>query len=255
MTVSLAAIARSLDTPAELARHLAEVFAPLSSLGSRPRLIVSMLRGAGIGPRSRVLDLACGKGAASIAAARGLGSRVLGVDGYGPFVEEARRSAERAGVSELCRFVVGDVGRFEERAGRERYDAAMMISLWPVGRASAALRRLVRPGGCYIIDDAVVTAGAERRFRGAGLLTRQEVHECIAALGDEILREVIPSASEVRRSQMRLHARLEKRCAVLAKKRPELRGALRRFLSQQRESIEMLCGPLRPAVWVVRRSC
>jgi hypothetical protein len=62
--VSIAAVARSLDTPTELAPHLAEVFAPLSSLGGQPRTIVTMLRRAGIGARSRVLDLACGKGAA-----------------------------------------------------------------------------------------------------------------------------------------------------------------------------------------------
>lgn len=253
MTVTLVAVARSLDTPEELAPYLAEVFAPLSSLGGQPRTIVAMLRRAGIGSRSRVLDLACGKGASGIAAARALGCRVHGVDGYAPFIEEAKRAAARAGVSALCRFEVGDAGRFEKRPPRERFDAAMMVSLWPLQRAARALRVLVKPGGVYIIDDAVVMPGAPRRYRESGLLTRAEVHERIESFGDAIVRESVWTVAMARRSEARLQARLTKRCAALAREHPELRGPLRRFLTQQRESAKVLCGPLRPGVWMVRR--
>lgn len=251
--VAPAAIARSLDTPEELAPHLAELFAPLTSLGGQPRTIVAMLRRAGIGARSRVLDLACGKGAAGIAAARGLGCRVLGVDGYAPFIEEAERAAERAGVARLCRFEVGDAGAFEKTRPRERYDAAMMISLWPVERAARALRRLVKPGGIYILDDAVVMPRAARRFRDAGLMMREEVHELLASLGDAVEREVILSGEASKRAERALFARLKKRCGALGAEMSALRPMLKRFLAQQRESARVLAGPLRPGVWMVRR--
>lgn len=253
MPVSLATIARSLDTPAELGPHLAELFGLLTSLGGQPRVIVSMLRSAGIGRGSHILDLACGKGAASIAAAKTLGCRSFGVDAYPPFIDEAKKAAERAGVGRLCRFVVGDAARFEVRPARERYDAAMMISLWPLERAARVLRRLVRPGGRYIIDDAVLMPGAPARFRRAGLRTADEVRDRITSLGDLVERERIDSAADSLRHADRLHARLVRGCDALARHDPALRPALRRLLAQQRAAIDDLCGPLRPAIWLVRR--
>lgn len=253
MPVSLATIARSLDTPAELGPHLAELFRLLTTLGGQPRVIVSMLRSAGIGRGSRVLDLACGKGAASIAAAKSLGCRSFGVDAFPPFIEEATRAAERAGVGRLCRFAVGDAARYEKRPPRERYDAAMMIALWPVSRAAPALRRLVHPGGHYIIDDAVLMPGAPARFRRAGLRTADEVRDRITSLGDRVERERIDSADDSLRHAERLHARLVRGCDTLARHDPALRPALRRLLKQQRASIDDLCRPLRPAIWLVRR--
>lgn len=254
MPVALTAIARSLDTPEELGPHLAEIFAPLSSLGGSPRQTVTLLHAGGIGPGSRVIELACGKGAAAIAAARALGCRVDASDGYGPFIEDARRAAEKRGVDHLCSFRVADAAAFEKQHASRRCDAAVMIALWPAARAAKALRRLVRSGGVYLVDDAVLMPGAPRRFHQAGLRTREEIRALFESLDDLVLREVIQTVEQSRRHEERLHARLARRCETLARREPSLRPALRRFLAQQRRSIEDLCGPVRGAVWLVRRA-
>ncbi len=55
----------------------------------------------------RALDLGCGAGPAAIRLAA-LGHRVVGVDLSASMVDHARRSAERAGLSDRCRFIDGD---------------------------------------------------------------------------------------------------------------------------------------------------
>jgi hypothetical protein len=129
----------------------------------------------------------------------------------------------------------------------------MMISLWPAARAARTLRRLVRPGGVYLIDDAVLMPGAPRRFRLAGIRTREEIRALIESTGDRVLREHLESESSTRRREARFLARLDRRCAGLAILEPTLRPALRRLIEQQRRAIEDLCGPIRGAIWLVRR--
>ena len=70
-------VAASLDLPPRLTPWMDELFAGLSSLGSSPRRVVSMLREGGLRSNSRVLDLACGKGATAVELARAFGCRVM----------------------------------------------------------------------------------------------------------------------------------------------------------------------------------
>ena len=117
-------VAASLGAPVELVEVFSELFEPLESLGSRPAEVARLLGAAGIGRGSRVLDLGCGKGSVAVELASRLGCRVVGVDGFEPFVKSARGAAKEAGVSGLCRFRVGDVGAYE--MGRGRFDGAVM---------------------------------------------------------------------------------------------------------------------------------
>src|SRR5207245_1249014 len=104
--------------------------------------------------------------------AKKLGWRVVGIDGYEPFVEAANAAAKREGVSDLCRFEVADIGAFERGRVTRRFDVALMLNLYPSGRASGVLRRWVRSGGVYIVDDAF---RGSRRLAGLGHLpTREE---------------------------------------------------------------------------------
>lgn len=102
--------------------HLPELLADFTDLGCNPDLVVSWLTERGIGPSSRVLDLACGKGAAGLLVARKLGAGVTGVDAFAPFIEEARSAAARQGVEHLCRFQVADI--------REVVGSFSFLSVW-----------------------------------------------------------------------------------------------------------------------------
>ncbi|WNG54045.1 methyltransferase domain-containing protein [Archangium gephyra] len=90
-------VATALETTPELLPFMPELLADLDELGTEVRDIIELLRPLGLPAGARVLDLGCGKGTVALALARELGLRVLGMDGFVPFVEQARRRAEEGG--------------------------------------------------------------------------------------------------------------------------------------------------------------
>ncbi len=255
-------VAASVDAPVALAPHLGELFADLTALGSMPRTVVRLLRQVGIGEGARVLDLACGKGAVSVAIAASLRCRVLGLDAYEPFLESARELARRRGVGRGVGGAKEDRGLAEFRQfnlrdpstlPRGRFDAALMIGLDPLVHAAAVLRPLTRKGGVYVIDDIYRDDRDAHADEYPHIPTREESREILTAKGDEIAAVHIPAPSAVRRLNDRLYRGISRRAAALRRRHPRLAAPLREFLARQRHANEELVGPLRPAIWVVRR--
>lgn len=247
----LAAVAASVDAPRALAPHLPFLFADLTSLGGRPRATARLLVSNGLRPGHRVLELACGKGALAVALA-GAGCRSIGLDAYPPFIAAARRLAARRGVAHLCDFRIADI-RDAASVPRGPFDAAVMLGLDPLARAAPILQRLVRPGGLYLMDDCYRDP-RHPRARGFGHIpTRGACEMVIAGLGDRLVAAHIPTPSAVRRLNGSLYRRIAGRANLLRRARPDLGPALRDLLKRQREANSALAGPLRPAVWLVRR--
>ncbi len=247
----LRAVAASLDAPPALIPVLPDLFRGVEALGSMPRRTVRILGSAGIGPRSRVLDLACGKGAVAVQLARRLGCRVVGVDAFAPFIEAARDAAARRRVGGACTFRVGDAARVRSA---HAFDAALMIGLFPLERAAALLRRHVRPGGVYLIDDAFLDPEWPRRRDLDGIPTLAEARAFIARSGDRLLKEYIPTPSALRRLNSSLLRRLDRHAREIARGSPRLAPALREFLDRQRHANRLMEGPIRPALWLIRRA-
>lgn len=242
-------ITRSVDAPAALAPVLGELFAGIDALGSMPSLCVRELFRAGITRRSRVLDLACGKGAVGVEAARRLGCRVVGIDACEPFVASAQALAERRGVRHLCRFSVGDV----HADPRSAFDAAVMIGLLPLVKAARLLRERTRPGGVYLIDDCWWDDRiAEPPNRAC--FTKLESTALIEHLGDRVERLVTPTPSVIHTLNKRIYRRLRANAKSIECTAPRLRKPLRQFLANQRAAHRLLGDVLRPALWVVRRA-
>ena len=62
-----------------------------------------------VSDQTRVLDLACGKGAVSVILAKKLGCMIKGIDIIPEFIDFAINKAQEFGVRELCEFLVGDI--------------------------------------------------------------------------------------------------------------------------------------------------
>lgn len=244
-------IAASLDLPRELTPRIDQIFAGLHALGSSPRHVATLLESAGLTPRSRVLDLACGKGATAVCLASRIGCRVVGVDACAPFIASARDLATNQNVGHRCAFRLGDV----RHPPRGPFDAALMLGLFPISQAALVLRRLVRKGGFYVIDDAFL----DDRFRPTppglrSIPTRAHTREFIRALGDEVVAVDIPTPSQIDRFNRSLYRRISARARALAHREPGLRAPIRDFLARQRRAHTLLRGPLRPATWLIRRA-
>jgi ubiquinone/menaquinone biosynthesis C-methylase UbiE len=109
-----------------------------------------LLQCAALEPRERVLDVACGTGLVSFAAAAAVGllGRVIGVDLSGAMVDAARAHADRRGAINVS-FTRMDA---EELAfPNASFDVALCalgLMYFPVpARALREMRRVVRPGG------------------------------------------------------------------------------------------------------------
>lgn len=243
-------IPHSLNAPDRALPILAEFFAPLTALGCAPRRIVRWLRDAGISRRHTLLDLGCGKGAVSIAAARALGCRTVGVDAFEPFLVSARAAAARSCVETLCDFRHGDVHRVGASV-HSRFDAVVLLNVLPLDEALPIVRRWTKPGGIYIIDDAIRVAPSDAY---ADAPTSDEAAAQIERRGDRIERVRVEPRSEILRRERTLYATLERHARQLIRATPRRAGLIRECLAWQREALGELAGPIRPACWLVRRS-
>lgn len=241
-------VAASLGAPPELGPVLGELFEGIDSLGLRPPGVVRLLREAGVRRGSRVLELACGKGATAEQIARETGASVLGIDACPAFIAAAAAAAREAGVGARCRFRVGDVSNLR---GPREFDAAVMLGLFGAEDAMELLRGCVRPGGVYMFDDAVSVSS---RGMGRDAPSIREIREAVREIGDELLWSRVVPVATVRSQADRLNAALARNARQIEASHPEYRRWLRAFVANQNRAVKLLGAQLRPALVLARRA-
>lgn len=142
------------------------------------------------------------------------------------------------------------VDRVQSFRPRHPADLACMIGLLPAAAGSKILRRIVRPGGHYIIDDCV-RANSSRRF--PEVPTAAKVRAALVRPGDEVVREVVVPRETVVRQSRRIRNAVERAVGDLVGAVPGCAPDAQAFLAALDESGKLLSGPLRPAIWLVRR--
>ncbi len=109
----------------------------------------------GLGPKSRVLDIASGRGGPALALARAFECTVEGVEIEPAFQAAAVERATARGLAHLVSFRLGDASR--EELGQASYDAALCLGASFVfgGLADTveALAPAVRPGGYVAVGE------------------------------------------------------------------------------------------------------
>jgi SAM-dependent methyltransferase len=115
-----------------------------------------------LGPRQRLLDVACGSGGPALRIAEQTGATVVGVDVHADGIAEGRRQAAARGLSEAASFEAMDAQatlRFEDRS----FDALMCVDainhLADRPRVLAEWARVLKPGGRLLFTDPIVVTG------------------------------------------------------------------------------------------------
>jgi 2-polyprenyl-3-methyl-5-hydroxy-6-metoxy-1,4-benzoquinol methylase len=151
----------------ELLPYLPYLLQDLWELGSVPMDMVELISGnVGVSPRTKILDLACGKGAVSVRLAEEYGCSVKGIDIIPEFIAYAEKKAAEHSVDSLCHFEVGDVNRSIE--WERNYDIVILGAVGDVlGDALETISKLkntIGPQGYLVIDDAYRADSPEGQY-------------------------------------------------------------------------------------------
>lgn len=250
-------VAASLDATPELLPYLPDLLADLWELGGSPEIFIDLLHPLKLTPEAtRVLDLGCGKGAIAIRLAQEFGFPILGIDGFEPFIAEARKKAREHDVEQLCRFRCADLRDY--LSPTEIYDVVIYAA---VGGAPGnlkenvgKLRNCVRPGGYIIIDDAFLADKTEPVPGYENYTTHRKTLRQLSAFGDSLLKEVIIPEAEIRSFNLRNTELIRRRAEKLARKYPEDAELIRSYVRKQEEETEILGREVACVVWLLQRN-
>lgn len=249
-------IVKTLETKPELLPFINELLADLWALGSSPDLIVKLLRTLDLPKKAKVLDLGCGKGAVSIMLAHKLGFQILGVDGFKPFLKEAKLKAEEYNVSKLCNFEFEDIKEFIKKA--RNFDVVIYASIGHVlgsfDECIGKLRQSVDSGGYILIDDGFIKDNTKIEM-GANdnYAPHDETLKQLTSYGDNLLREIIVPTKEIRAINNKNNELISKRVDKLTKKHSELADLFSWYLKNQKRECEILEKYFVGAIWLLQR--
>ncbi len=247
-----------MDGEPEISPFLPELVADMWALGSKPDVVVDLLRPLGLPAGStRILDLGCGKGALGITLAKELGFEAYGVDLCDAFLAEAKRRAEEEGVSHLCCFERHDLREAVTRGGD--FDVAVLASLGGVlgafDRCVGSMRKVVRPGGYIVIDDGFLTQSESVDRPGYGhYSSRAETLRRLTAHGDTLLEEKVYTVEETRAINLDYIHHISRRAGGLVQRHPKAAQALRAYIANQESECEFIDREITGAVWLLQRA-
>lgn len=222
----------------ELIPHLPYLLQDLWELGSSPRDILGLITEHIQAPEgTRVLDLACGKGAVSVNLAKELGCLVKGIDLLPEFIDFALNKAQEFGVGELCQFVVGDITKSVQT--EKGYDLVILGAVGDVlgtpEETITLLKNTVKKDGYIIIDDAYGNDETNRKYP-----TREQWLAIFNRTGVRLIDEKIIDEDELASLNDEQQALIVKRANELKEKLPEKAHLFDSYIhSQQAECDEL----------------
>ena len=198
------AIARSLtaDTT-ELIPFLPYLLQDFWELGSDPdamlHLIISHVP---LSPKTRILDLACGKGAVAVKVAEALRVKVKGIDILPEFINYARLKACEHHVTDLCEFATGDIN--EAVKTEKAYDVVIFgaagIALGEPAEMLSKLKSVVCPGGYILIDECYLPDNVQQcdiKCNSYELLTGKQWTCLFEAAGLELIETISEKNADI----------------------------------------------------------
>jgi len=250
-------LARSLTAETtDLLPFLPYLLQDLWELGSSPEDIIKLIKKhMPLSKDTKILDLACGKGAVSIKIAESLGVNVCGIDLIPDFIEYANQKAKALNVGALCHFAHGDANEIIET--EKRYDCVVFGAAGNIlGNPQETLGKLlkvVKPGGCIIIDEAYLpdnSGGNEVKCRNYEYFTHEQWMHMFRDSGLRLLEEM-PSDEKYDFDSDNKAVAL--RANELIAKYPEKRAAFEGYINSQLNECEDLQHNVIAVTWMLQR--
>ncbi|HQA08199.1 MAG TPA: class I SAM-dependent methyltransferase [Syntrophomonadaceae bacterium] len=202
-------------------------------------------------PYTKILDLACGKGAVSINLARAFGCKVKGIDLIPEFIDYAVNKAIAYGLQDRCKFTVEDINQSVLK--ENGYDIVILASVGDVlGNVLETLLKLkntVRPRGYILIDDAYSKDGSNNGYH-----TRELWLRSFTDAGVRLIAEKTAEARVLKDINKYNQERIFQRAHELMKSYPDLVDLFAEYIeSQQAECDELEGGNIISVTWLLQK--
>ena len=228
-------------------------------LGSDPDVMADMIsKYVSISDKTRVLDLACGKGAVSVKVAQKLQVKVKGIDLMPEFIGYAEQKAKEFNVDDLCEFFIGDIN--EAVKTEKDYDCVVFgaAGVDVLGGPAKALRKLkatVKPGGFILIEEGYIPDDGKRDNIRHNADTYYPLQHWMV-LFKEVGLELVETASghnEGDLDNVTGLAAIVARADELIKEYPDKRTIFEDYVRDQRNEYADIDDSLVCVTWVLKR--
>jgi len=249
-------LARSLTAETtDLLPFLPYLLQDLWELGSSPRDIIKLIKKhMPLTNDTKILDLACGKGAVSIKVAESLGVNVYGVDLIPDFIEYAKQKAKEFNVGSLCCFVPGDANEIVNTA--VSYDCVIFGAAGNVlGNPQETLNKLlkiVESSGYIIINEAYLpddSSNEKVKYKNYEYITHKQ-WLCLFKNSGLRLVEEMPGEEYDFDTDNKAIAR---RANELIVKHPEKQAMLEGYVNSQLKECEDLENNITSVTWMLQK--
>lgn len=239
MRTSEEKLAKSLSADSiDLIPYLPYLLQDIWELGSSPRTIMNLIeKHIPVSQDTKVLDLACGKGAVSIQIAQVIGCQVKGLDIIPEFIDYAKGKAQDYQVENHCKFFVRDI-----------HDTVYVETDNDIVILGAAgdifgdpedtilkLKRTIKPGGHIIIDDSYGNDGYKGKYP-----TRNEWLQVFQSTGVQLLEEIFSEKDEITRINEEQQSHIRIRACELKKKYPDKADMFDYYIKSQMDECNEL---------------
>ena len=250
-------VAKGFDATPQLIPFIPYLLQDLWALGSSPHLIIKILKSLKLPENSKVIDLACGKGAVSCKIADELRFEVLGIDLFKPFIDIAKQKARKFKVENLCTFSVEDADKAVNTY--KNFDVLILASaeslLGRLENTIISLRKCVRQSGYIIFDGSYLLEDAKIDNPDYAVIENYEsTVKALKSQGDEIVQEVFVPAEETKKVNDEYTELIRKRSEELIAKYPDKKEMLYNYVKKQEEECKIIENEIAGCIWCLKKS-
>lgn len=230
-------------------------------LGSDPNVMAELIKThVPFLGNTRVLDLACGKGAVSVKIAQKLRVKVKGFDLIPDFTEFATQKAEEYNVIDLCDFTVDDINEVVKR--EKGYDIVILGAVGNVlGNPAETLSKLkatIKIGGYILIDECYLPEDCtqeDMQYNNYEYLTEKQWGILFKETGLELIKTVTTFDLEAVENLDRTvgMAAITARANELIEKYPGKKAIFEGYIRSQQNEYDDIDNSLVPVVWVLKK--
>ena len=248
----------SADTT-ELLPFLPYLLQDFWELGSDPTVMTNLIKKyVDISDKTKILDLACGKGAVSVKVAQKLKVKVKGIDLTPEFIEYAEDKAKEFNVDDLCEFLIADINdavKTETDYDCVVFGAAGLNVLGGIKEALVKLKATVKTGGYILIEEGYIPEDGSRediKYNAEAYFPLQHWLDLFKETGLELVETDSGHSEGNLDSQTGLSA-ITKRANELIKKYPDKKAIFEGYISNQQNEYNDIDNSLVCVTWCLKK--